>query len=216
LVLAGFAVVAAAALGVAVARGGVAADRLAAMAVRDRAFWSIWPTFLVAALAIAALGSAAFVTRRAGLAVAAFALFPLALLTVALPAVSGYARTRSAKPLAEALASIPSATEVACVNSYPAGLSFYLGRTLTLIGEDATPLRSNFVLYSMRHAAVRPATVVAPSQRDLWLGSRKADTIVLAPDDERAGLEGWLGSRFPVRALTSGWWGAFIPPAEAH
>jgi hypothetical protein len=171
---------------------------------------------LIVALAIAALGVAAFATRRAGLAVAAFALFPLALVTVALPSVSGYARTRSAKPLAEHLATLPLGTEVACVDSYPAGLSFYLGRTLTLIGEDATPLRSNFVLYSMRHAAVRPATLVAPSQRDEWLVSRTTDAFVLAPDGERADLDNWLGSRFPVRELSAGWWGASVPLAGAR
>lgn len=216
LALAGLALVAAGALGVAVGRGAADAERLAAMAVRDRAFWSMWPTFLVVALAIAALGFAAFATRRAALAVAAFALFPLALLTVALPAVEGYARTRSAKPLADRLVSLPGDTELACLDSYPPGLSFYLGRTLTLIGEDATPLRSNFVLYSMRHAEVRPATLVGPSQRDEWLTSRRTSVLILAPDNERAELDAWIGSQFPVRAIASGWWGASVPLAEAR
>ena len=126
------------------------------------------------------------------------------------------ARTRSAKPLAERLASLPGGTEIACLDSYPPGLSFYLGRTLTIIGEDATPLRSNFVLYWMRHAPVRPATLVAPSQRDAWLASRETAAFILAPDNSRAELDEWLGSRFPVRATAAGWWGASVPLAEAH
>jgi 4-amino-4-deoxy-L-arabinose transferase-like glycosyltransferase len=216
LVLAGLALAAGGALGVAVVRGAADSGRLAAMAVRERAFWSMWPTFLIVAIAIAALGFAAFTMRRAGLAVAAFAIFPLALVTASLPALEGYARTRSAKPLAERLASLPGGTEIACLDSYPPGLSFYLGRTLTIIGEDATPLRSNFVLYWMRHAPVRPVTLVAPSQRDAWLASRETAAFILAPDNSRAELDEWLGSRFPVRATAAGWWGASVPLAEAR
>ncbi len=214
LALAGLALAAASAVGVAVARGTADAGRLAAMAVRERAFWSMWPTFLIVFVAIAAVGSAAFVMRRAGLAVAAFALFPLALVTVSLPALEGYARTRSAKPLAERLASLPGDTEIACLDSYPAGLSFYLGRTLTLIGEDATPLRSNFVLHWMRQAPVRPPTLVAPSKRDEWLASRETAAMILAPSNSRIRLDEWLGSRFPVRAVASGWSGASVPLPE--
>jgi len=214
LALAGLALVSAGALGVLVWRGAASASRLAAMAVRERAFWSMWPTFLIVFVSIAVMGAAGFATRRAGLAVAAFVLFPVALVTAVLPAVEGYARTRSAKPLAESLADLPVGTEIACLDSYSPGLSFYLGRTLTLIGEDATPLRSNFVLYSMRQAKTRPATLVAPSERDEWLASRKTAALILAPDNERAQLDAWLGSRFPVRAFASGWWGASIPLAE--
>jgi 4-amino-4-deoxy-L-arabinose transferase-like glycosyltransferase len=216
LALAGLGLVSVGALGVAVLRGAASASRLAAMAVRERAFWSMWPAFLIVFVSIAAMSFAAFATRRAGLGVAAFALFPFALVTAVLPAVEGYARTRSAKPLAESLADLPDGTEIACLNSYSPGLSFYIGRTLTLIGEDATPLRSNFVLYSMREAKVRPATLVAPSDRDEWLASRKTAALILAPANERAQLDAWLGSRFPVRATADGWWGASVPAPEAH
>jgi 4-amino-4-deoxy-L-arabinose transferase-like glycosyltransferase len=213
--LAGFAVVSAAALGVAVARGAADAGRLATMTARERSLWSMWPAFLIVLLAVAALGVAAGAGRRAGYAVAAFALIPLALVTVWLPAVSGYALSRSAKPLADLLGSLPGDTEIACVDGYPPGLSFYLGRTLTLISKDATPLRSNFVLYWMRHAPVRPPTLVDPSGRDGWLASRGTAAFVLAPDSSRADLDVWLGPRFPVAVVAPGWWGASIPrPAD--
>jgi len=216
LAYAGLALAAAIALGVAVTRGAADAGRLAAMAPRERAIWSMWPLGLAVLLAIAAVGLAAFARRRAGFAAVAFALFPLALVTVALPVLHVYALSRSAKPLAERLADLPGGTEIACLNSYSPGLSFYLGRTLTLIGEDATPMRSNFVLYWMRHTPVRPATLVAPSKRDEWLTSRGTDAFILAPDNERAELDEWLGSRFPVRAVASGWYGASVPLAEAR
>ena len=202
LVLSVVALVAAAALGLAVARG--AADA-------SRSIWSVWPAFLIALLAVAALGASAYARRRPGLAVAAFALFPLAVVTVALPAVVGFARTRSAKPLAEGLLSLPDRTEIACLDGYPAGLSFYLGRTLTIISEDATPLRSNFISYWLRHAPVRPSTIVAPSEREGWLASRDTAAFILAPERSRADLEAWIGSRAPVRAAAPGWWGALVP-----
>ena len=211
LALAVFALAGAVALGVAVARGAANAGRLAAMAAGKRAMWSTWPTILIVLLAVAALGLAACARRRTGLAVAAFALFPLALVTVALPAVEGYARLRSAKTLAEGLASLPAGTEIASRDGYPAGLSFYLGRTLTIISADATPLRSNFVLYWLRQVPVRPPTLVAPAAREEWLTSRTTDAFVVAPDNSRADLDAWLGSRAPVQVAASGWWGASVP-----
>jgi hypothetical protein len=171
---------------------------------------------LAVLLAIAAVGLAAFAKRRAGLSAVAFALFPLSLVTVALPVLHVYALSRSARPLAERVAELPGDTEIACLNSYSPGLSFYLGRTVTLIGEDATPMRSNFVLYWMKHTPVRPATLVAPSKRDEWLTSRRTDAFILAPDNERAKLDEWVGSQFPVRSVASGWYGASVPLAEAR
>lgn len=200
LVLSGVALVAAAALSVAMAEG-------------PRSLWSARATFLIVLLAVAALGALAYARRRAGLAVAAFALFPLTLVTVALPAVAGFASTRSAKPLAEALASLPDRTEIAFLNGYSAGLSFYLGRTLTIISEDAAPLRSNFIIYWLRQAPARPPTIVAPSRRAEWLERRETGAFIIASDGSRADLDAWLGSRVPVRRVASGWWGAMVPPA---
>ena len=210
LALAGSAAVAAAALGALVVRGAADVDRLSAMALRQRAIWSMWPAFLIVFLAITFLGTAAFARKRASLAVAAFALFPLALVTVLLPAIEGYALSRSAKPLALKLASLPAGTEIACFSCYSPGLSFYLGRTVTIISEDATPLRSNFVLYWMRRLPARPPTIVAPAERDLWLSSRETPAFIVAPDDSRAELDAWVGSRVPVAATAPGWWGANV------
>ena len=211
LALAGLALVLAAALGLAVSRGAADAGRLAAMSIRERSVWSMWPAFLIVLSAIAILGFSAGALRNAGLAVAAFAFFPFALVTVWYPALEGYALSRSAKPLALALSSLPAGAEVACIDSYPPGLSFYLGRKLTILAEDATLLRSNFVLYWMSHLPVRPQNIVHSAGREAWLGSRETAAFVLAPDASRAQLDAWLGSRYSVRETTHGWWGALVP-----
>jgi 4-amino-4-deoxy-L-arabinose transferase-like glycosyltransferase len=215
LAFAGLALATAAVLGIAVAHGAADAGRLAAMTAGVRAVWSLWPALLGALIAAGALAASAFALRRVALAVAAFTLVPLALVTVMLPAVVEFASTRSAKPLAAALATLPDRTEIACLESYPEGLSFYLRRTLTIISEDATPLRSNYINYWLQRAPARPSTLVALSQKDAWLESRQTGAFVLAPDRSRADLDAWMGSRAPVRAAAPGWWGALVPgPAE--
>jgi hypothetical protein len=102
------------------------------------------------------------------------------------------------------------------LDGYPAGLSFYLGRTLTIISDTAEPLRSNFILYWLRTAPARPATIVLPSERDRWLASRQTPAIVLAPDDAHADLGAWLGSRVPLQAAPNGWWLASVPRQQAR
>jgi 4-amino-4-deoxy-L-arabinose transferase-like glycosyltransferase len=212
LVLAGVAIVSAAALEIALSRGAADAARLASMAAEPRVRWSAWPTFEILLLAIAALGVTAYALRRTGLAVATFAVFPLVLVTLGLPSVVAFASTRSAKPLATSLASLTDGTEIACLDDYPAGLSFYLGRTLTIISDDATPLHSNFIEYRLRQVPVRPPTLVARSGRDAWLDSRETAAYIVAPDRLRADLATWMGTRAPVRAAAPGWWGALTPP----
>jgi hypothetical protein len=212
LVLAAVALVSAAAQDIALSRGAADAERLAAMAAEPRVRWSAWPTFEVLLLAIAALGVVAYARRRPGLAVATFAVFPVVLVTLGLPSVVEFANTRSAKPLAASLSSVADDTEIACLDDYPAGLSFYLGRTLTIISEDAAPLHSNFIEYWLRLVPVRPPTLVALSGRDAWLDSRETAAYIVAPDRLHADLAAWMGSRAPVRAAAPGWWGAHAPP----
>jgi 4-amino-4-deoxy-L-arabinose transferase-like glycosyltransferase len=198
------------------AHGAVNAANLAAMTAEKRSMATMWPELLIVLIAVAGLGVLAFARKSPGAAVAAFALFPLALVTVMLPAIEGFASARSAKPLALRLASLPAETEISVLDDYPAGLSFYLGKTITIISETAEPMRSNFIVYWLRHAATRPATIVAPADRDRWLASRKTPLYILASDYSHADLESWMGSRAAIEPATSGWWTASIPAASGH
>jgi 4-amino-4-deoxy-L-arabinose transferase-like glycosyltransferase len=210
------AIAAAAWIGWAVQRGAVSAVNLAGMTAGERSLWSMWPAVAIVLFASGALGAAAYARKSSGLAVAAFALFPVALVTVLLPAVVGFASARSAKTLAAELASLPRDAELACLDGYPAGLSFYLGKTLTVISDTGEPLRSNFIVYALRKDSVRPATIVASSERDRWLGARTTPAMVLAPQGSHDDLAAWLGSRVPVSAAPNGWWTAMVPSPEAR
>ena len=205
-----------AALLTAIARGAVNAGNLAAMTAEKRSIASMWPTLLIVLAAVAALGIFAFAKKSPGVAVAAFALFPLALVTLLLPAMVGFANARSAKPLALRLSALPTATEIAVLDDYPAGLSFYLGKTITIISETAEPMRSNFIVYWLRHVTTRPATIVAPAERDRWLASRTAPVYILASEYSHADLEGWMGARATLSPAVNGWWAASIPAVEGH
>jgi 4-amino-4-deoxy-L-arabinose transferase-like glycosyltransferase len=213
---AALAVLLAAAVGFAVAHGSADPARLAAMPPGERPLWMMWPAVVLVLLTAAAAGIAAFARRSVGTSVAAFAMFPLAIVTVFLPGVEGLARARSAEHLAAEVSALSDVTEIACLGGYPAGLSFYLGRTITIISDDAAPLRSNFIIYWLRQAPVRPQTIVAPAERDAWLASRTSPVFFLAPESSRADLAAWIGARVPMGAVADGWWGASVPPSRGR
>lgn len=200
------------ALGWAVMKGPASAGKLAAMTEDRRAVWSMWPTLVVVLVAVAVLAAAAAVKRSVALTVAAFVVAPLVLVTVALPSGVAFARARSAKPLADRLTPTPAATEIAFLEGYSAGLSFYLGRTLTLISDEAIPLRSNFIVYWLRQLPQRPATLVSHSGREVWRASRPNPVLVLAPSSAADDLKAWVGSDATVTELVDGWWGASLSP----
>ena len=172
----------------------------------------VWPQFVCALLVMALCGLLAWRGRRAGFAVAAGCVLQVTLFTVALPGAAAYARARSVEPLAESLARVPRQVEIAAYEGYPAGLSFYLGRTLTVIGDDAHALTSNFVTYWLRRSTTFPATVVTSAGRDAWIASRSTEVLILAPPMQREALASWLGDRGRVHPVGANWWGAFIAP----
>lgn len=216
LALAICAVALAAWLGWSVAHGAASADRLAAMPTALRAFLPQWTTLLPMLFLIAVLATVAFARKSAGYAVAAFACFPLVLVTAAFPGVAEYGRLRSAAPLATSLELLPRDVEIAAFEGYPAGLSFYLGRTLTIVSDTATPLRSNFILYWLRHTPERPASLVALSARDAWLASRTGPVQLVAPEGQREVLASWLGAKALVTTIAPGWCGTALSRPEGR
>ena len=168
---------------------------------------------LTAVAVVAALGRW---RRDLRVVCAAFALPPLLLLTVAFGGVRAYAEAGSSRQLAERVRALPPRTELACLECLPNGLPFYLRRTITVVTQDGSETTSNYVVYTLRRSAEWPEGVVRRSELDGWLAGRDQPVYLLANNSSRAVLNSIAARRqASVAALTPGWWGALIAPAQS-
>ncbi len=186
--------------------------------IRSREFDRLDAVFLPAAIslgavALAAAGAAA--TRRAPAAFAAFLLFPLSLVTVTFGGLRDYAEASSSRTLAARLPALPANTELACLECYPNGLSFYLGRTMTVITRDGGELTSNYVRYTLRRPGPWPDGVVRREDRDRWLDAQARPVYLMARSRRRDVLDTIAARRgAPVDEIVPGWYGALLPPSR--
>ncbi len=187
--------------------------------IRSREFDRLDAAFLPAAISLAAVAAAAIAaawSRRVPLAFAAFLLFPLSLITVSFGGVREYAEASSARALAARLPALPETTELAGLECYPNGLSFYLGRTMTVITKDGGELTSNYVLYTLRRAQTWPPGVVRLEEFPGWLASRTHPVYLLAHKRRLEALRAVAAERGREPAdLGAGWHGVELPPASA-
>ena len=56
---------------------------------------------------------------------------------------------KSGRQIARQLSALPAGTELACLECFPNGVPFYLGRTVTLISRDGGELTSNYIIYCL-------------------------------------------------------------------
>jgi len=169
-------------------------------------------------LAVLAAAAAVAAWRRdARVACAAFALPPLLLLTIAFGGARAYAESSSARSLAERMPALPPAADVACLQCLPTGLPFYLRRTVTVVTRDGSETTSNYVVFTLKHTSAWPESVVRLSSLGRWLDWRQAPVYLLADANGRPRLDSIASRRSAiVQALTDGWWGALLPPAQAR
>jgi hypothetical protein len=186
--------------------------------IRSREFDRLGTVFLPAALslgviALAAAGAA--ISRRVPVAFVAFLLFPLSLVTAAFGGLRDYAQASSSRALAASLPDLPAGTELACLRCYPNGLSFYLGRTLTVFTEEGKELTSHYVRYELRKPGPWPEGVVRLEDRDRWLAGQTRPVYLLASSRDRDVLREIAAARDARPAeLVPGWYGALLPPAS--
>jgi 4-amino-4-deoxy-L-arabinose transferase-like glycosyltransferase len=200
--------------------GFVAADpELARRAFRIRSaeFEQLRPAFapLAAMLAVvAAAAAAAWITRRTRVAFGAFLLFPLSVVTVNFGAIRGSIEAGSSRGLA---ARVPAGAEVACLECFPNGLPFYLGRPVVLVTRDGRELTSNYALYKLRQGSAWPAALVPRAEMQHWLEERPGPVFVVAKNRGRGVLDSLAAARgVEVAVLRSGWWGALLPASHAE
>jgi len=106
-------------------------------------------------------------------------------------------------------------TEVACLESFPCGLPFYLKRYVTVVTGNGAELTSNYILFTLKKVKPWPAVLVPLAERDHWLATRDSAVFLLANRHSRLTLDTVAAERkAEVTELTPGWWGAFLPPGS--
>ena len=119
---------------------------------------------------------------------------------------------KTARNLARALPPLPPGTELACLECFPNGLPFYLGRTATLITRDGGELTSNYILFGLTKQASWPRNLVPVGQLEAWLASRKTPVFLIVRPEDRAKLERLAAARaVPVQTLPRDYLGALLP-----
>jgi 4-amino-4-deoxy-L-arabinose transferase-like glycosyltransferase len=151
--------------------------------------------------------------RNAKFCFVCFVLFPLLLVNVNYPILNVVFSAKSARALAQQMSTLPPQTELACLECFPSGLTFYLGRTLTLITADGGELTSNYILYRLKTENPWPTNLVSAEQLDKWLASRNHPVYLLAKQGDRPRLEAIAAGRgAAVQQLTPFYIGVLLPP----
>jgi 4-amino-4-deoxy-L-arabinose transferase-like glycosyltransferase len=141
-----------------------------------------------------------------------FILFPLLLVNVNYPMLDVVFSAKSARTLAHQIPALPPETELACLECFPSGLTFYLGRTATLITSDGSELTSNYIAYRLKIENPWPANLVPVKELNQWLAARNHPVFLLARQEDRSRLEAIAAGRGAViQQLTPFYIGVLIP-----
>ena len=102
---------------------------------------------------------------------------------------------------------------MACLKFFPSALPFYLGQPVTLVSDDASELRSNYVLFSLPRSSGTPGRLVRSHELSAWLASRTGPVYLLASDDMRQALDAIASDRgVGVTKLAPERWGVLLQP----
>jgi len=150
--------------------------------------------------------------RNVKLCLAGFTLFPLLLVNVNYAMLDVIFNAKSARALAHQLPALPPQTELACLECFPNGLAFYLGRTATLITKDGNELTSNYILFRLKTEQPWPSNVVPAAELDPWLAAQNHPVFLLARQADRARLEAIAAGRgAAIQQLTPFYIGVLLP-----
>ncbi len=179
------------------------------------------PTILPMAVSfgiVALLSALALWTRNTKIIFAAFISFPLLLMTVNFHLLDLYAQTRSSRGLAENIPkTLPSSTELVCLECLPNGLPFYLKRLVTVITRDGNELTSNYVLFTLNSGKPWPEGVVPLTQWHDWLATRTHPVYLLAKKDHLVQLKELALERgVEVAPLGSNYWAVLLPASAGN
>jgi 4-amino-4-deoxy-L-arabinose transferase-like glycosyltransferase len=175
------------------------------------------PQFTTAAVML--LGYAAFALlavwrRKTGLCFVCFASFPLMLVSINYGMIDVVFSAKSARLLAQQIPALPPQTRLACLECFPNGLAFYLGRTAVVITKDGNELTSNYILFQLKSGQPWPSNLVAVSDFNRWLARREHPVYLVVRQQDRSRLEAIAAARkTTIRQLTPKYVGALLPPS---
>ena len=119
---------------------------------------------------------------------------------------------KSGRQIARQLSAVPPGTELACLECFPNGAPFYLGRTMTLISRDGDELTSNYITYALARNPQWPKQIVPLADFHYWLRSRKTPVYLMVRQADRDKLECLTAScGATIQSLACGYFGALLP-----
>ncbi len=142
------------------------------------------------------------------------ALFPPVLVNANVGVLRVVFEAKSGRRIADQLETLPPQTEIACLECFPNGLPFYLGRTATLISSDGRELTSNYIISTLEKTTEWPRQIVRLADFDAWLASRRHPVCLIVRQDRREKLERLAAARkAKVECLSPDYWAANLPAA---
>jgi hypothetical protein len=121
---------------------------------------------------------------------------PPLILTVGFPALRANSEASSSRSLALDIAKRAGGREIVCFKTFPSALPFYLGKTVSLITENGTELRSNYLLYRLHTSSDWPSPLIPLRNAQTWNFTRCDSTLFVA----RASTEAELKALIPLCA----------------
>jgi hypothetical protein len=96
------------------------------------------------------------------------------------------------------------------VECYPSDVPFYLGRTVTVVTQDGTELKSNYILFRLKNDPAWPASLVPQTNLDQYVSQRKNPLYLLTVEGNRPELEGTGIRPAEIHVLKPPYIGAFF------
>jgi hypothetical protein len=120
---------------------------------------------------------------------------------------------KSGRSVAEKMPPLSADTELACLECFPNGLSFYLGRTATLFSRNGVELTSNYIIATLEKNRQWPKQIVPVAEFDAWVSERRKPVYLIVRKKGLQTLENLASSRgVAVQQLARELWGAQLPP----
>jgi 4-amino-4-deoxy-L-arabinose transferase-like glycosyltransferase len=153
-------------------------------------------------------------SRKAALTVTAFVMLPVMVVGAGFDSMKLILLGKDSRKFVEAMGKVTGDTEIVGMECFPLGVPFYLHRYVTVISEDGSEFRSNYVLFTLSKGQPWPDTVVPLRDQDRVLTNRTHPLYVLVrggalPTLKKIADEHGVG----VFQLPDDFWGAIIPAA---